>query len=227
MGCNGPVATETRGDDATLLMGCGKATGGEGARRATGAGPFRAISPATPQAPGGAAGAATSANGPGRRSCPPASAPRSPPGRPHRRWGPDWLARMGSLPRRGLGPMHPAAGNPWSALPSGLLIKSSLRTAAPGPSPVPRPPGLLQPPQPPGARGGRGRFRSGRAMARLGREPTDHGGRWQPLCMAGAAEGGGLFLRITNGFGGRARDPARVYRPAVRGFSVAIPCRDF
>jgi hypothetical protein len=28
MGCNGPAASETRGDDATLLMGCGKATGG-------------------------------------------------------------------------------------------------------------------------------------------------------------------------------------------------------
>ena len=38
MGCNGPVATETRGDDATLLMGCGKATGGEGGKGCDGCG---------------------------------------------------------------------------------------------------------------------------------------------------------------------------------------------
>src|SRR5262245_37900244 len=30
MGCNGPTATETRDDDPTLLMGCGKATGTTG-----------------------------------------------------------------------------------------------------------------------------------------------------------------------------------------------------
>ena len=111
--------------------------------------------------------------------------------------------------------------------PRGFLLSLPCAPRPPGLLQPRGPPELLQPPRPPGARGGRGRFRSGRAMARLGREPTDHGGRWQPLCMAGAAEGGGLFLRITNGFGGRARDPARVYRPAVRGFSVAIPCRDF